>query len=334
MNIFNKLVASTTLGLAAIASLAFTTPATADDCCWLGEFHAGIGADYLYLTPCVGNLEYAVKNEGARGDFTSFFHSKYIQPGFNSGYRGYAFVDNVYGDIGGKVSYTYLFASKMDATFADAGESIFLVYPGGLPDFDAIGTSADSRWTMRYRTLEGLLGYHINFNESVGSNFSVTLFTGIQGVHVEQHLRSHLYDANDIELIALHTDTEYSGVGSISGLEFKYPLFCGLSWYSMMSGSFIIGDVDSHIDAYTSEATNPGVTATRLLADTDCVCFPGWHMMSGLNYAINTCGMEFDIKVGYEYQAWVNVPVIGLRDTGHDQNFTLWGLYAGAQISF
>lgn len=324
MRKFEKLKTKIWAGLALLC--AFSSPAVshADDCCWDYDCNSAcdwdwyVGAQYLYWKPCVNDLDY-----GSTGSDIFFFEEQNSQdvrricPDWESGYRIYLGASSADG-FGLFGSFTQVKGSASD-TFE---EPEVFIFPTNLHPFmaqiitalsgDEIAyVGADSYWDSDYR--DWFIGgtYQLELN----SCSHLTPYFGVAGLLYDEEFNTAFATValDEEEFGPGFTFSNYSmdfkGVGLRLGSHFHSTICDCFGVYANMNWSLLVGDSDSISDFGFSDGLNEEEDSFLTYHDDGCCSLvPGCQLGLGVTYDACICDVDLMFKIGYEFNAWYNVP--------------------------
>lgn len=305
-----------------------------------------VGADFLYWEPCISDMHYAVKaNDSIISEEFISYKTHYICPDYDSGFRVYAKMDNIWCDFNAALIYTNFDTDKSSSVHSNTGERIRTTIAIPVVDLQetpllVFGDRATAKWDFEYQTLDALMSYSLHINNSRDLAFEA--FSGIKWLDYSMKRHDRTFSGEG-EILRIKRDLDVCGIGPTFGLKSSYT-FCGcfeifgsaastlIIAESENKDSFRISNIDEELFQIHQHYKN----------DDDCVCFPGVHLMTGIGYETCLCDMEIGFRLGWEYVHWINAPQFphydtdqnGARSGRSDGNITLQGLFAGLNVSF
>jgi hypothetical protein len=113
------------------------------------------------------------------------------------------------------------------------------------------------------------------------------------------------------------------------------------------SGSIVVGNDCSSADAgvYWLDGTTTTLDTRDYNDDDKCLIVPGYHVQVGFLYESCYCGVDFGVRLGYEFVNWYNVPNhrvfpgesdldSAISTSSSIRSFGMHGLLAGADVRF
>ncbi len=311
--------------------------------CWCSGFE--VGADFIYWKPCLNDLDYAIKfdtdpntsNTTSKGSYENLDH------GFEPGFRVYGLKKDILcgWDVWG--SYTWLWAKT--------SESVVLPVPSGMifSTLDHAGldiggmTQIDANHTFRYQSFDVLFRYEF---KCFGPCNSLIPFWGIEGIKINQDTDSFAVGefVEDAATYKVRWDSEVLALGLKIGTEYRYTICNGIKWFTNASLSVVGGNNDT-VNTQRRVTTGSFPTDVKVtFKDCTDICIPGCHLMAGLSYEKDWCGMVLRARIGYEFLEWWNVPrirrffdsgdEIGVSTGSLGSNLALHGLFVGLDVGF
>ncbi len=338
LNLRSKLTA-VLLGVAGL-----TSSAQADcwdpcnDCCIDFE----IGADWLYWSPCINDQHFAVSYEGTSIGTDAKTH--YFCDEWDSGVRVWGKLGNCWNGFNGYLFYTYINpsangevepATEDSVRFSNANPSIA----------NPLGDSLTSEWEMKYQSLDALLSYSINVTQN--RCLYVEAFSGLTWIDVNQDREDVLYiDPNTESEVSItysrHND--FWAIGPCFGLYTSYKICDCFNIFGVMKTNLVVGESKSKdtFEVAETDIEESGSFTDNYHAKDECFCFPGLHLMAGIDYELCLCDCEFGIRLGWEYVQWINAPTFpyyedaigGARSAPSTNDLTMQGIFVGLHASF
>lgn len=302
------------------------------DCCMEIE----IGADWLYWTPCINDQHYAIVTETI--ETVDTYTNQCLCNEWDSGVRVYGKIGNLWNDFSGALVYTYIKPGSNDSVTPDATGSVF--FSNAIPVDYAIGDRATADWQMEYQTLDAVLSYSINVCQN--PCLKVEAFSGLTWVDVTHDRTDVLYTDEGLEtesILTVDRHNSFWAVGPTFGLNTSYKLCDCFSLFGTMQTSLVVGESENQ-DLITIEAGIP--FAGEWNAKDKCFCFPGLHLVAGIDYELCICDFSFGLRFGWEYVQWINAPTfpfyeqdeVGVRSAPSTNDLTMQGIFVGLNASF
>ncbi len=323
-----------------------------DSCCseacnplasWCRGFEVGV--DFIYWKPCLNDLDYAIKfdTDPNTTNTTSQGRYEYLNHDFEPGFRVYGLKKDIWcgWDVWG--SYTWLLANTSESLIPPVPNGvIFSTLDHGGLDIGGI-TQIDASHSFRYQSFDVLFRYEFN---CFGPCNSLIPFWGIEGIKIDQDTDSFAVGSfgGNSATYKVHWDSEVLALGLKVGTEYWYSICNGFKWFTNASLSVVGGSNDTvntqRRDILESIPNNEEYKFTNC---TD-ICLPGCHLMAGLSYEKDWCGMLLRARIGYEFLDWWNIPQIrrffndgnefGISTGAVGSNLALHGLFVGLDAGF
>lgn len=274
-----------------------------------------VGVDFLYWKPCVDDLDYAAAfrtETGTAPPSTSFdLHYKSVCPDWEPGVRVRIGIPGCWRGFDVSASYTYLKSSDSNSTEPGIAESILATaaHPGisGLVPNGGFFTEARAKWELKYNAFDVL--FHSPFR--CNPCHLINPFFGIEGIWLNQNFDARYEVLSVTDIVNADWESDYFGIGLKAGVDYTYTICDGLSLFARGSASLLTGDSDSKgFHAYNNlntAGTLIGFTDLEYHDDDCCHIVPGYHIQAGFNYEGNSCGCEYNFRIGYEFLEWHNV---------------------------
>jgi len=304
-----------------------------NDCCIDFE----IGADWLYWTPCINDQHFACVQQSTVSPF--IFKDHYLCNEWDSGVRVYGKVGNLWNDFGGALVYTYIKPSSNGEVSSSQTNSIILTNASPI-SFEE-GERATSDWELEYQTIDAVLSYSID----VCNNpcLKVEAFSGLTWVDVTNDRTDVLYADEDTEGEIISTFKRHNcfwAVGPTFGLNTSYRVCDCFNLFGTFQTSLVVGESENK-DIVSFEGDVTPFTGEWHAKD-ECFCFPGLHLVAGIEYELCLCDCEFGIRLGWEYVQWINAPTFpfyeynddGIRSAPSTNDLTMQGIFVGLFASF
>lgn len=312
--------------------------------CCFGDVTAGV--DFLYWSPCIGDLHYAVVGEGEFIDVAENVKTKYICTDWEPGVRAYVHADCFWRGFSGGLIYTYYDAEAKSSTKDNLGDSVRL--SNSAPDKNdsgsVFGTDASGKVEIEYQTLDAYLSHPLNI--SCDSCFEFSSFSGIKWLNYCKDRHDKVIEPvgkDDGRSESFKRELEVSGIGPMFGFNTTYTVCDCLKVFGVIETNLIVGWSENKDHLLIKDDAEKEILKDRTFkSDDDCVCFPGWHLMSGISYETCLCDTELSLRLGWEYVQWINAPTFpfyeynedGVRSAASEKNLTFQGIFAGVNISF
>lgn len=324
---------------------------TCQDACSLGGFE--FGADFLYWKPCVDETDFAAYT--LEGDTTTTdgipentlsVNYKQMCLNWEPGVRVRVAMPEVWCDWKLSASWVWVHSCDSRALGLADGDQGHYTSPLLAPGFGDLITdyvTADGSWDSTYQTWDALFSYDITCNRCN----VITPFFGVEGLVLNQTLKAD-YETTVGEQVNssyVKWSSDFWGVGLKIGTDYTYTLFDCMKVFARASGSLVIGDDCNSEDQgiyYQDSATITTLDSRKYKDDDKCLIVPGYHLQVGFLYESCYCGVDFGVRLGYEFVNWYNVP--NQRNFSLDstngatpssiRNYGMHGLLAGAEVKF
>lgn len=333
----------------------FAAPAQADLCnpCNFSCSEIEIGVDWLYWTTCISNQEYAIVVDPS--ETGAHVTKKYLCDDWDSGVRVYGKIDNIWNGFNGALIYTYFNPNSKGSTEG------FLVFPAtsfptSIEDilqndegFEFTGNSMEADWELKYQSIDAVLSYDLNV--SCNPCLEVAAFSGLTWVSIKQK-RNDLYERQIIideidALASIRFDRHFdcSAIGPTFGLSTSYKLCDCLNIFGTFQTSLVVGENKNNEIIYEdlSAEGEESITFTNYIDYKDkCFCFPGLHLLAGVDYEACICNFNIAVRLGWEYVQWINAPTFsyyelegfGSTSAPSNKNLTMQGIFLGLNTTF
>lgn len=306
------------------------------------------GADFLWLKPCVLNMDYAAASSVVDLDpgtaTTIDYHN--LKTKWEPGVRVYFGMPDFYYDWNMKGSWTYF---KAHDTETQIGANLLAPFLSPLLIEEAGGsfTTISADWSLEYHEFDFVFSVPFEFCH----NHFLEPFFGANGLLIRQHLD---IDMTNAVLSDAQGVTEWHshswGAGLIMGTHYEFYIDDGFKFHSKASASLLAGRSTRGDNSQELTIIDEAPIVFSLDANDDkkdCEFFPGLHIQTGLSYEGDMCGVQYGIHVGYEFKHWWNLPS-ARRFTGGDHeedvaahssgdtttHLGMHGLYAGLEFKF
>lgn len=336
-----------------------------DPCSFTG---VEVGADFLYWKPCVDELDFvAVEStasfteDGIPETHTSLRYKDICQ-GWEPGVRVRIALPDCWCDWTLSGSYTWINLKNSNSLDLlddeDLTENAALIsgsirspllhgsFASVLPEFFAGWEIAKGRLDTTYQTWDALFSYDVVCNRC---NI-LSPFFGVEGLILNQELKAYYLESLDSEINKAVFDwsSDYFGVGLKVGTDYTYNLFDCLKVFARASGSLVVGNdcAESNQAVFLGAASQTiNVRSLSYKDDDKFIIVPGYHLQLGVLYESCYCGMDFGIRLGWEFVNWHNVPNHRVFPSDVDVNNALstsptvrtlgfQGFLAGGEIRF
>lgn len=324
---------------------AISTHANAASTC---DYEITIGAEYLYWSPCISNMHYAVSNTTPANQTVNFLKYDYLKPDWDSGFRVFIQKDDLFGCFDMNLSYTKYENKTAESSTSERAKdgtapNIFILsWPA--PNDTIAGDTVVSLWKIDYQRSEVIFGYAIDFGRRC--TLRLTPFSGVDFLQLKQTRTDVIEDTTLVakeltvhDKVQFDRELDYCGIGPMLGVAYSYAFCEGLSVFGQFSGSLLVGEskAEDHF------VRTKGGDLNRIIENKDkCYCLPGFHFQSGFAYETCVCDFDLQIRAGYDYTQLVNAPSFMLYESGENgvissvnqNSVTLQGVFVGIGIQF
>jgi hypothetical protein len=307
-----------------------------------------IGGEYLYWDPCGAELDYAVVADDGTVFEADELRTKRICCDADSGFRIYGMIDKLWEDFSVGLIYTHFGTHSHSSRSADVrGIALSTAVPnnsfGEGGEGVLVGDFAEGDWHFRYNVVDLVMSHPLNLSCDPCWHFES--FGGLKWMRMKQKKDLFVRSTEDEGgngSSEFDQHVRISGIGPTFGMCSSYAICDSVKLIGMAAGSVIIGDSRNH-DRYEAFNTAGDLLFEQRYKDhNDCVCFSGIHLKTGLSYDTCYCNMQMGFHIGWEYIQWINAPGFtyyesfdnGVRSANTEKNFSLQGLFVGADISF
>lgn len=280
-----------------------------------------VSADYLYWKLCVDDLDYAAHSDAVidtNGNSLGTKNGtyKYVNPSWNSGFRVSAGISELACNIDVGLIGHYTRINSCDYAKTNYGDTYLEATM--THTFDVVGPSEID--TVLFATLSHELTYQ-DYDALFTTSYCLKPchtfrpYFGVAGVIVDHHLLSTWQQDglnNTVQDGTTTWNSCFSGVGLKVGSEYAFTLCRGLILYGAASGTVTVGENDSEVsfEKIISATGEDSTSADYTFKDGECIFVPGYHISVGMLYEMCLCNCRFDLKIGYDFLQWHNLPNI------------------------
>jgi hypothetical protein len=307
-----------------------------------------VGADFIYWKPCINDLDYAITftSDPSGAPVTAYGQYKLLNHCYEPGFRVHAAKSNVWCGWDISASYTWIWSKDSDSTIPPLPDGmVFSTLNNGALNLQAGSiTLIDASHSVRYQSFDVL--FHHEYNCFGPCNLLIP-YWGIEGIKIDQEIHSETVGAFLQELATFNVDwdSEVLALGLKLGTEYQYTIKPCLKWFTNASFSIVAGNNDTtNRQIRTVDSTVP-LDADIKFKDCSGICIPGCHLMTGLSYEQDFCGMLLRARIGYEFLEWWNVPKIrryfsadlddiGVSTASLGSSLGFHGLFVGLDVGF
>ncbi len=293
-----------------------------------------LGADWLYWTPCISDQHFtlsATENQ---------VETHYLCSEWKSGVRVFMKSEDVGNGFGGSLTYSYIRPEASGSISPALQNSV--AFSNALPVDRDTGDSARGNWKAEYQSADLLIHYDIKV--ACSQCFNIQLFTGLTWVDVEQNRTDILYknlNTSEEEVDTFYRHQEFWAVGPAVGLHSSIKICNCFDLFGTLKVNAVIGKSES-IDRYKEELQGEEDVENVYFANDSCSCFPGFHLITGVDYDFCYSDADVGIRLGWEYVQWVNAPTFpsyeqgesGIRSATNNRTFSMQGIFVGLYASF
>jgi len=211
--------------------------------------------------------------------------------------------------------YTRYETNTHDSISIPEEETLFNVFPTR----NFIGSStflltADSTYKMNLEIVDLLSSYLYRFD---CTSLAIRPFTGVRIAFIDQDLNTqYTYEGNGEDILgadqSVNEAISMDAYGLMFGLDSEWNnLWCGLGLYGKFATTLSVTRFESsHLETF-NEFGNSNIVTTRHenVKERQYLVIPSWEMAVGLDYQL--CRLLcacWDIKLGYEFHSWCNLP--------------------------
>ena len=296
--------------------------------------YANLG--FMYKRPENDRYTYAVidADTGSDNQLTAVGIDTEYEPGFNIG-AGYLFSSGREAFI----NFAYLDLDEKDDVVDPIGDADLkcTLCPVDTLDIDRDENidSAQAFYEIDYRVLD----VGVAQNLSVGNSLDVRLGGGLRYASIDEEFGgkyNSISDDSETETVNVLIQNEFWGIGPTASLDLAYNVRnTGFSLLGNFGVSLLVGDNDFLYDARDDDDD-----IVSLDSEDETRIIPVLSAGLGAAYAGNTGNVEYELKVGYEFESWIDlfsrVDFIDDSDqpahTREDTNFDLHGLFLRGEV--
>lgn len=309
-----------------------------------------LGADFIYWKPCVSDIDYATVTlvSGSSPDY----QYKEMCLSWEPGFRIYFAKEHALCDLGLNASYTWLdTCTKSTVTSKEPTVDYNIVTP--YIQFNNLPASPDqlvATYDSSYQSWDIFLSYEL---PTCGCHRLLPFF-GVEGLILNQKLRTNIFTGST-DAYPTHNQkwtADYSGVGLKIGSDYHYAMMDCLEVFSRFSGTAVVGSVSNDKNVFYTQNADTGAVGDDVdtyRGEGGCQIIPGFHFQAGFSYTATFCSCEMDLRVGYEFLYWLNVPTPRKFERGESNgnndslirsssskavNMGLHGILAGLSTTF
>lgn len=272
----------------------YREPTCCPDPCCDGPW--SVGLDLLFWEPCItSNNEWKVENISAGS-----VKSKHHEPDWEFGFRLHLGKECAWRDWDITAQYTFINSdSDLNITVDNVNTRLRPTVAGStvLKESRELDYHQwDIMWSKTFR----LSPCHY-----------FTPAYGMTGLYLDQSVNTHITATNNV---SYHWEGDYLGWGARLGANYRYDINSCMSFHMFGTTALTFGEAD------TSWNNTVGSSATQHGKSDFCTCVPGLHIGSSMQCDGCWCGMMYNIRLGYEYLHWFNVPhAIGVNQAGFSE---------------
>ncbi|MEM1282296.1 MAG: Lpg1974 family pore-forming outer membrane protein [Chlamydiota bacterium] len=293
----------------------------------------GVSIDYLYWNPCVTGLHYAVKRKDLdpATDYRKYDYH-YVGASSASGFRVGLNSQFTIEGLSFKAIYTDVGFHDKACVISAVDEYIRLSH--GSPHRLSAVNRATGWYDMKYQTVEAVFVYELDLEI-----LKLKPYGGVDVLLYDNRLTAE--GSNDINqdpyTVGFRKQQQYFGAGPMLGFGTSFGFTECLSVFFDVNASLFIGGAEEDDRFYDRFDEDDWYFKSR-----DCYCFPGWHIMLGLGYESELCGLDVGFRIGYEFVQYTNAPWFldyeedddGLISSVNANNLSFRGLFAGVSVGF
>jgi hypothetical protein len=297
---------------------------------------AEFSAEVLFFTPnTTGIQDFAIVDNGSSNAFVIDGDVAAVDYNDETGYRlsvNYQFLNS---PIDVELSYSALEANAFEqVTRPDRG---ILLATLSNPSQNESADTASAEADLNYRVVDLTVGHQFD----VGDRLDIRLFSGLRFANIDQDLDVR-YDGDDFSNTRIQLNRDFVGYGLRIGSEANLDLGAGLSLFSRIGGSLLVGEFSGE-QIETDDRGRDLIAQIEQEQNQEIV--PVLDLLAGLNWTMSVSrSTQLSFTVGYELQNWFNVSEttrfvdnsgqgVLTRDTG-DLSFSGLFLEGGVLIEF
>lgn len=313
-----------------------------DPCCDTSGFY--VGGEFLWLKPCVDELNYAALRNSASDKNYKF---KSVCTDWEPGFRIYLGKSDCVCDWNFSGSYMYTNSCSSSSTEREnnvlpTNSHPAFFNPGPNNFFDR----AKGNYEACYHEWDVL----VSFDNSCNDCNQITHSFGVAGIVFDQELKSKLEEQVTPRVLSTRWSSDYWGVGFRIGTDYKKELCDGFNFFATGRASILVGEADCKTEFDSRDADE---LADHTFRDDEKICHvvPGYRIAAGFTYDSCYCNTNFSFRLGYEFLVWHNLPnkktfvadadpdrfngpEVALSTASSIRTFGLHGLIAGFEMSF
>jgi hypothetical protein len=201
-----------------------------------------LNTEFLWWTAKEDGLYYA--QSGFSGGTTFNGYLQKVKPHFRPGFRIGLGGNMEYDDWDIMLNWTWF---KSTARGSSRGSLLTLwghpqlASPPNPTNSLSGASSANAQWHLHFNILDLEMGRSF----WVGRHFSIRPFLGVRGAWIDQHLDIHYDYTTPVSKANLRADSNFEGGGVRAGLDMRFALIGGWSFYSIASASMLYGYYDA-----------------------------------------------------------------------------------------
>ncbi|CRX38639.1 Lpg1974 family pore-forming outer membrane protein [Estrella lausannensis] len=278
-------------------------PCCENECGGLPAIYAE--AEYLFVKPCVDDLDWAVKSsQNIAGDFnvTGEGSVKHLDPGWKSGFRLKVGKDDIIEDWGVSLGYSYLKGEESAKETRPEGGTLLptMIHLGNLGASAFNADEARAKWSLRIQTIDILINHPMQCNECHLFN----PYFGAEALILNQMIKSEFLAGQ--EDLSSRWESDYWGVGVVLGMRYDWKLTSCFGFFADVSGRIIRGDAD--MDDHFRTNVLDALDQDFKFRYNDCLFVPGYKIAVGFSFNQELCGKKFRLDAGYEFMRWHHLP--------------------------
>lgn len=271
-----------------------------------------VGADFIYLKPCIDNLDYCLRKGPNTpvdpGPGFQEWKNETLCTGWEPGFRVWVGSDDIWCGWSLRASYTWLNISTKSSVDTLANPVNAYSYSLSSPlliDFKTPNHASKiagdydtsyNEWDIQL----GLPGCYSTFQP----------YVGVQGLIFNQEFDVNLTDHEDAVIPGWQVKwtSDYSAVGLKVGTGYQRCINECFSFFTDAAGAVVVGNTNAKHDLKQYNESTKALEDHHVYKNTDtCNFVPGFKLQVGLEYSQCICNLDASFRVGYEFTQWFNL---------------------------
>lgn len=236
--------------------------------------------------------------------------------------------------VNSRVVYNWFGLNTKHNLNAEEGSTLFPTYFD--PDFGFDEASfAQGKMSFEYQTLDLLSGHALSFFDR---NLWIEPYFGARGLQLLQNLQVE-YEGLDFEPDMGNTTwkSKLQAVGIEGGLDVNATLLCGFGLYGTFSGSVLASRIENQLISLLDTSDSISSSDSQWIKKKKHPCIRGFSVGGGIRWAyLCPCYYLFQIRLGYEYNRWYNMPSVPslITESNNSERLNLQGATLSAEFIF